>query len=158
MECVENLSKIQIILTIKLSIGSSFIKFKFISDNSPFNPCVSTQRWNNSKHSYDEPCVTTAWMAFVPFSRRVWAARVKVDPVSTISSTRIATYRKTRIACRALCEIVPRLLNLITLSATSPTRISIDSGVDKDLPFRLRWTNANSIPSLSAKAVTLEYQ
>ena len=42
-----------------------------------------------------------------------------------------------------------------TLSLTSPTRISICSGADKDLPFRFRWIKANSTPSLSAMAVTL---
>ena len=42
-----------------------------------------------------------------------------------------------------------------TLSLTSPTRISICSGADRDLPFRFRWIKANSTPSLSATAVTL---
>src|ERR1700704_4764426 len=43
----------------------------------------------------------------------------------------------------------------ITLSFTSPTKISICSGADRDLPFRFLWMIANSTPSLSAIAVTL---
>ena len=136
-------------LTTSCSIGSSSIIFMFVSDSRPKWACEDRYTRRMPCHS---PWDTSAYTFFAPLSTSERAASARVEPVSIMSSTKIATYKRTRHRVKVISA--ERAPEIRTLSRTSPTRTSIFSG-PPGLRVRSRWINANSTPSLSAIAVTL---
>lgn len=120
--------------TTSRSIGSSSIILMFASERRPTSMLVVSRRFHVWYRIGTLPCDIKAWTLLAPFSCKVRAARVRVVPVSIMSSNRMATYNKLWLKKISTCSHTKKH----TLSFTCPTNISIRSGAVWDFPSRFR--------------------